>query len=81
MALRFKTSLPVLLFLLICLSSGIAEGLHDNVNPVYLHHKLKGMNPRKLLVVDTVLDYDYTGPNPKHYPRKGKPGSSGSKNP
>ena len=31
------------------------------------------MNSRKLLVVDTVLDYDYTGPNPKHDPRKGKP--------
>lgn len=37
------------------------------------------MNLRKLLVIDTVLDYDYTGANPKH-DRKGKPGSGG-KNP
>nr|DAD39110.1 TPA_asm: hypothetical protein HUJ06_013433 [Nelumbo nucifera] len=29
---------------------------------------------RKLMTADTVQDYDYPGPNPKHDPRnKGKP--------
>ncbi|KAE9464746.1 hypothetical protein C3L33_03370, partial [Rhododendron williamsianum] len=92
MALRIKTSLLLLLFLLISsLSSvnkvfsshfpqGKAEGFNNNANPIYsLHKGAIRMNLRKLLVFDTVLDYDYTGANPKH-DRKGKPGSGG-KNP
>ncbi|GFY84056.1 hypothetical protein Acr_03g0008300 [Actinidia rufa] len=60
---------------------GVAEGFSDNANPIHsLHKNGVPMNSRKLLVVDTVLDYDYTGPNPKHDPRKGKPGNGG-KNP
>ncbi|KAF7149373.1 hypothetical protein RHSIM_Rhsim03G0210900 [Rhododendron simsii] len=78
MALRIKTSLILLLFLLISsLSSGKAEGFNNNANPIYpLRKGAIRMNLRKLLVVDTVLDYDYTGANPKH-DRKGKPGSGG----
>lgn len=38
-------------------------------------------NNRKVLVLDTVLDYDYAGPNPKHDPRGRKPGGSGNRNP
>ncbi|GMP24917.1 hypothetical protein CsSME_00002016 [Camellia sinensis var. sinensis] len=76
---------PLLLFLLLLiyflLSSGIAQGFRDNKNPIYsLHKDCAKMNSRKLLVVDAVLDYDYTGPNPKHDQRKGKPGNGG-KNP
>lgn len=40
------------------------------------------MNPRKLLVVDTVLDYGEAGHNPKHDPpKKGEPGDGGSNPP
>ncbi|KAI8540496.1 hypothetical protein RHMOL_Rhmol09G0268400 [Rhododendron molle] len=40
------------------------------------------LNPRKLLVVDTVLDYDEPGHNPKHDPpKKGEPGGGGSNPP
>lgn len=35
-------------------------------------------NPRKLLQLDTVLDYDNAGPNTKHDPRGKKGGSSGN---
>ncbi|PSS32985.1 hypothetical protein CEY00_Acc03281 [Actinidia chinensis var. chinensis] len=81
MAPRIKTSLLLFLLLLIYSYSGVAEGFSDNANPIHsLHKNGVPMNSRKLLVVDTVLDYDYTGPNPKHDPRKGKPGNGG-KNP
>nr|DAD17963.1 TPA_asm: hypothetical protein HUJ06_019426 [Nelumbo nucifera] len=37
---------------------------------------------RKLMtVVTAVQDYDYAEPNPKHDPRKGKPGSGGPNTP
>ncbi|XAR71613.1 hypothetical protein NMG60_11017973 [Bertholletia excelsa] len=80
MAPRIKISLLVFLFLLVYSSSGIAEGFSDNTNPLYLIHKVATkMNSRKLMTVSTVLDYDYTGPNTKHDPRKGKGG--GGRNP
>ncbi|KAI8565087.1 hypothetical protein RHMOL_Rhmol03G0233400 [Rhododendron molle] len=80
MAPRIKTSLLLLFLLISSLSLGKAEGFNNNVNPIYsLHKGAVRMNLRKLLVFDTVLDYDYTGANPKH-DRKGKPGSGG-KNP
>ncbi|KAH7853346.1 hypothetical protein Vadar_001421 [Vaccinium darrowii] len=76
MAFRIKTSLLLFLFLLISsVSSGKAEGFKDNAEPIYsLRKGSVQMNLRKLLV--TLLDYDYTGPNPKHDPRRGKPGKN-----
>ncbi|KAK9292599.1 hypothetical protein L1049_020573 [Liquidambar formosana] len=61
---------------------GTVEGFKDGMNPNYLLHK-DGiqMNFRKLLLLDAELDYDDAGPNPKHDPRKGKPGIGGAKNP
>ncbi|KAI3867325.1 hypothetical protein MKW98_001759, partial [Papaver atlanticum] len=54
---------------------------HENgaMNPASLHEgngeKMK-IATRKLLAepYHAVLDYDYAGANPKHEPRKGKPG-------
>ncbi|PSS04469.1 hypothetical protein CEY00_Acc20325 [Actinidia chinensis var. chinensis] len=81
MATRIKISLLLFLVLLIYSYSGVTEGFSDNANSIHsLHKNGVPMNSRKLLVVNKVLDYDYTGPNPKHDPRKGKPGNGG-KNP
>ncbi|MCL7046600.1 hypothetical protein MKW94_003060, partial [Papaver nudicaule] len=63
----------------------VVEGFVDGsgaMNPAYLHKgngmKIKEIKTatRKLLAepYHAVLDYDYAGPNPKHEPRKGKPG-------
>ncbi|XP_052197907.1 uncharacterized protein LOC127804874 [Diospyros lotus] len=77
MAPKIQAPLLVCLLLLISLlSSGIAEGLNHKVNPYSLHKDHIQMNARKLLVHD-VLDYDYTGPNPKHDPKKGRSGGGG----
>lgn len=37
------------------------------------------MNVRKLMLEDTLLEYDYGGPNTRHDPKKGRPGTG--KNP
>uniref|UniRef100_K4C5Y8 Uncharacterized protein n=1 Tax=Solanum lycopersicum TaxID=4081 RepID=K4C5Y8_SOLLC len=71
---RIKALILLLLFL-IFFSSGHVEG----VNRAYkLHKHVIGENPRKLLQLDTVLDYDNAGPNTKHDPRGKKGGSSGN---
>ncbi|KAI3871931.1 hypothetical protein MKW92_031649, partial [Papaver armeniacum] len=66
----------------------VAEGfVHDSgaMIPASLHEgngmkieKIK-IATRKLLAepYHAVLDYDYAGANPKHEPRKGKPGGGG----
>ncbi|KAH0978750.1 hypothetical protein GBA52_005927 [Prunus armeniaca] len=82
MALRINVFLLLLLFLsllLIPLSSvGIVnEGFkEDGIDPIHLLHK-DGivMNSRKLWMLDaTMQDYDDTGANQKHDPRR-KPGN------
>ncbi|BFG23538.1 hypothetical protein CerSpe_098130 [Prunus speciosa] len=76
MALRINVFLLLLLFLpllLIPLSSGLKE---DGIDPIHLLHK-DGivMNSRKLWMLDaTMQDYDDTGANQKHDPRR-KPGN------
>ncbi|KAI3977686.1 hypothetical protein MKX01_009571 [Papaver californicum] len=83
----FKISVLRLLVLLLLFSSSgsVVEGFRDNdaMNPASLHEgngqKIERINiaTRKLLAAEpyhAVLDYDYAGPNPKHEPRKGKPG-------
>ncbi|CAL9008890.1 unnamed protein product [Prunus brigantina] len=82
MALRINVFLLLLLFLsllLIPLSSvGIVnEGFkEDGIEPIHLLHK-DGIvvNSRKLWILDaTMQDYDDTGANQKHDPRR-KPGN------
>ncbi|RZC91450.1 hypothetical protein C5167_027512 [Papaver somniferum] len=85
-----KISVLCLLVLLLRFSSYSSSGngaegfVHDNVaiNPASLPEgngmkveKIK-IATRKLLAepYHAVLDYDYAGANPKHEPRKGKPG-------
>ncbi|XP_047328902.1 uncharacterized protein LOC124932325 [Impatiens glandulifera] len=84
MALNSSTAclLIFLLLLTYSLSGGMmVEGISGSMNKLHLVNK-DGLqvNSRKLLVHHTILDYDYAGPNPKHDPRKGKPGIGG-KNP
>ncbi|KAL6320432.1 hypothetical protein AAG906_007129 [Vitis piasezkii] len=83
MAIPIKASLLALILLLTPLSSGMAEGFKDGTSPIYLLHKDRTLvNSKKLLKLDAVLDYDYAEANPKHDPRKGKPGNGGGgKNP
>ncbi|KAF3432795.1 hypothetical protein FNV43_RR23897 [Rhamnella rubrinervis] len=77
MALRIKTFLLVfLIVILIPLSSGMVEDLKDgsNLNHYSLHQGTGiRMNSRKLMMADTLLDYDDAGANPKHDPKR-KPG-------
>ncbi|KAF3618245.1 hypothetical protein FXO38_33543 [Capsicum annuum] len=55
------------------------EGLAYGVNRTYkLHKHVIRENPRKLLQLDAVLDYDNAGPNTKHDPRGKKGGGSGN---
>ncbi|RZC84700.1 hypothetical protein C5167_047480 [Papaver somniferum] len=74
----------LLLFYSYASSGNGAEGfVHDNgaMNPASLHEG-NGMKVEKIFATrkllaepyHAVLDYDYAGPNPKHEPRKGKPG-------
>ncbi|PHT46153.1 hypothetical protein CQW23_15311 [Capsicum baccatum] len=68
-------TLILLLLFLIFVSSGLAYG----VNRTYkLHKHVIRENPRKLLQLDAVLDYDNAGPNTKHDPRGKKGGGSGN---
>ncbi|KAI3950296.1 hypothetical protein MKX01_016944 [Papaver californicum] len=85
----FKISVLRLLVLLLLFSSysssgNFVEGFDVNgaMDPASLHEdngkkieKIK-IATRKLLAepYHAVLDYDYAGPNPKHEPRKSKPG-------
>ncbi|XP_050238861.1 uncharacterized protein LOC126688269 [Mercurialis annua] len=70
--MALKPLLVLFLLLIVPFSSGMVEGFREITNPDYSIHKVKmdgnQMNSRKLLV--EVLDYDDTGPNPKHDPRK-----------
>ncbi|KAM3233593.1 hypothetical protein BC332_15502 [Capsicum chinense] len=72
-------TLILLLLFLIFVSSGPVEGLAYGVNRTYkLHKHVIRENPRKLLQLDAVLDYDNAGPNTKHDPRGKKGGGSGN---
>ncbi|XP_047321232.1 uncharacterized protein LOC124925308 [Impatiens glandulifera] len=74
--------LPIFLLLLTYSFSGIlAEGCSGNMNN--FHTMMNKVNSRKLMVHDTIMDYDDAGPNSKHDPpRKGKPANGGgAKNP
>ncbi|KAG2708487.1 hypothetical protein I3843_05G177300 [Carya illinoinensis] len=86
MALKIKTLILLLLILLIPLS-GLVEGFKDRMNPN--HHLLykdgnrmmKYYYSRKLQELDSLLDYDDAGPNPKHDPNPRKNRGGGSRNP
>ncbi|CAK9151587.1 unnamed protein product [Ilex paraguariensis] len=81
MAVRIVTFLSVFLILLIYSSAGTVKGFDDGVNTISSIHKGGvRLNSRKLLVHESVLDYDDAGANTKHDPRKGKPGGGGGKN-
>ncbi|XP_006350627.1 uncharacterized protein [Solanum tuberosum] len=72
------TSKAFILFILflIFVSSGTVEGsLGNGLNSI--HKFQKGMReiPRKLMVVDATLDYDYAGPNPRHDPTRKRGGN------
>ncbi|KAG5600754.1 hypothetical protein H5410_032124 [Solanum commersonii] len=72
---RIKALVLLLLFLIFVSSGDHVEG----VNRTYkLHKHVMRENPRKLLQLDAVLDYDNAGPNTKHDPRGKKGGSSGN---
>ncbi|KAK4351002.1 hypothetical protein RND71_030315 [Anisodus tanguticus] len=62
----------LLLLFLIFVSSGTVEGLGNGANHIYKLQKKNGVKeiPRKLMVLDAVLDYDYAGPNSRHDPSR-----------
>ncbi|CAN4085688.1 unnamed protein product [Withania somnifera] len=64
-----KAFLLLVLFV-IFVSSSTVEGLGNGVNRIHKFQKKMREIPRKLMVVDAMLDYDYAGPNPRHDPRK-----------
>ncbi|THU62578.1 hypothetical protein C4D60_Mb01t06590 [Musa balbisiana] len=83
MARRISQTLFIFFFLLILLFdasvSGRAEIKDDpteSPNPAQLFSKMQTTRA----LVEYSLDYDYGGHNPKHEPRRGKPGT-GSRNP
>ncbi|XP_042503388.1 uncharacterized protein LOC122080651 [Macadamia integrifolia] len=59
---------------------GFKDGMKKVTHPIDEAMIIKLMKSRKLMEV-TIMDYDDAGPNPKHDPRKGKPGGGGAKNP
>ncbi|XP_059306816.1 uncharacterized protein LOC132058283 [Lycium ferocissimum] len=71
-----KAFLLLVLFF-IFVSSGTVEGLGNGANRIYKLQKKNGLReiPRKLMMLDPVLDYDYAGPNPRHDPgrKRGHP--------
>ncbi|PIN27107.1 hypothetical protein CDL12_00132 [Handroanthus impetiginosus] len=71
---RMKGCLVFLFLLFIFLSAGMMEGFGVGMNP--LQKGRIGSNSRKLMGLDSMLDYDYAGPNPKHDPR-GRRGGGG----
>ncbi|ESR54382.1 hypothetical protein WN944_014736 [Citrus x changshan-huyou] len=76
-ALGIKTFILLyLLFNIPLLSSGMVDGF--KINSIHSDQQSlhKDMSMRKRLMLGAVLDYDDTGPNPKHDPRK-KPGPGG----
>ncbi|XP_058100522.1 uncharacterized protein LOC131245228 [Magnolia sinica] len=74
---RFTVFLFLLLLLLLFHSSSGEIGTVDN-GKKFVHPSRK-MNLRKLMEA-SLHDYDYGGPNPRHYPKKGKPPGPGSRN-
>ncbi|KAK4366027.1 hypothetical protein RND71_013907 [Anisodus tanguticus] len=77
---RIKAFILLLLLFLIFVSSGTVEGLANDANRAHklYKHVIIRENPRKLLQLDAVLDYDNAGPNTKHDPRGKKDGGSGN---
>ncbi|KAK6794652.1 hypothetical protein RDI58_008105 [Solanum bulbocastanum] len=72
------TSKAFILFILflIFVSSGTVEGsLGNGINRIHKSQKRMREIPRKLMVVDAVLDYDYAGPNPRHDPTRKRGGN------
>ncbi|KAG5617289.1 hypothetical protein H5410_017113 [Solanum commersonii] len=72
------TSKAFILFILflIFVSSGTVEGsLGNGLNHIHKFQKRMREIPRKLIVVDAVLDYDYAGPNPRHDPTRKRGGN------
>ncbi|KAJ8626164.1 hypothetical protein MRB53_019471 [Persea americana] len=75
---RFVVSV-FLLLLLLHSYSGEAQGVENVVEPPHRFHaepthRFHKMNVRKLMLEDTLLEYDYGGPNTRHDPKRGKPG-------
>ncbi|CAN4102346.1 unnamed protein product [Withania somnifera] len=78
---RIKALILLLLLFLIFVFTGPAEGFAYGMNRTSKFHKhVIRENPRKLLQLEAVLDYDNAGPNTKHDPR-GKKGSGGGNHP
>ncbi|XP_009784184.1 uncharacterized protein [Nicotiana sylvestris] len=71
-----KAFLLFVFLYLIFVSSGTVEGLGNGVNRIYKFQK-NGIReiPRKLMMLDAVLDYDYAGPNPRHEPGRKRGGN------
>ncbi|URD72090.1 hypothetical protein MUK42_35767 [Musa troglodytarum] len=62
-----------------CVFAGRAEVKDDPTESPNPAHPFAKMQTTRALV-EYALDYDYGGHNPKHEPRRGKPGT-GSRNP
>ncbi|XP_073115038.1 uncharacterized protein [Elaeis guineensis] len=81
--MRRPMPVPMLICLILLFEtfSSQVRSIDDGIKPGYLVSKGPNleMHARKALG-EITLDYDYGGPNPKHDPRKGKPGNGG-KNP
>ncbi|KAL4362862.1 hypothetical protein GQ457_04G013640 [Hibiscus cannabinus] len=80
--LRFNCFLLLSLLLFLPVSSGIVNGFQAGMQPKYysLHQQMKGGNEKiqmssssRKLLTGAMLDYDDTGANTKHDPRR-KPG-------
>ncbi|XVF51028.1 hypothetical protein PTKIN_Ptkin04bG0150500 [Pterospermum kingtungense] len=75
-ALWFKTFLLVSLLLIMPFSYGMVDGFQGGMqakDSLEQGGVMQMSSSRKLLTVGAMLDYDDTGANPKHDPRK-KPG-------
>ncbi|XP_010267537.1 PREDICTED: uncharacterized protein LOC104604742 [Nelumbo nucifera] len=60
----------------------LEDGRKSTLPSVQEGGSVQVVKTRKLMtVVTAVQDYDYAEPNPKHDPRKGKPGSGGPNTP
>ncbi|MCD7448655.1 hypothetical protein HAX54_045303 [Datura stramonium] len=66
----------LLVLFLIFVSSGTVERLGNGINRIHKFQKKMREIPRKLMVLDAMLDYDYAGPNPRHDPSRKRGGAT-----